>query len=363
MRTALLALLAATQLVPAADRWEMQYFYDQDRSSLSLADIGFSSPLRGLAVGTLHEGDDSRAVALVTADGGANWTQVRMPRQAISLFVLDDAAAWVAAEDGIWFSDEGGRTWRKIRNQRGLVAVHFVNRLRGWAVGYPKKAIETRDGGKTWTDLPAAATPKVSAANSAYESIAFWGTLRGTIVGRSVPPEREHRLPLWMETRPQRRRQLPSLSVLLDTTDGGATWRASTSSMFGRISTISFRPDGSGLALVEFDEYFEFPSEIFRMGPGGLVRSLRMRDRAITDIACRAGEDFASGFEPVGQLARSPIPGKVVVLRMRETDKWEQMPVDYRAVATRVRIALLETGEAWVATDTGMILRLRRDAP
>ena len=35
--------------------------------------------------------------------------------------------------------------------------------------------------------------------------------------------------------------------------------------MFGRISRIRFDANGRGLGLIEFDDYFEFPSELFNL--------------------------------------------------------------------------------------------------
>jgi hypothetical protein len=39
-------------------------------------------------------------------------------------------------------------------------------------------------------------------------------------------------------------------------------------------------------------------------------------------------------------------------------ETWIDMDVDYRAVATRASIAAVDPRNVWVATDTGMILKL-----
>ena len=73
------------------------------------------------------------------------------------------------------------------------------------------------------------------------------------------------RMPLWLDPRPDARRERPSLSILMETRDGGATWNTNKISMFGRISQIRLEARGRGLGLIEFDDYFDFPSELFRL--------------------------------------------------------------------------------------------------
>jgi len=72
-----LAALVAWVTPLGAERWQVQYFYDQNKSSLAITDLCFASAVRGVAVGSIHEGGRQRPVALVTADGGAHWQLVR----------------------------------------------------------------------------------------------------------------------------------------------------------------------------------------------------------------------------------------------------------------------------------------------
>ena len=51
----LIALACATPL--AAERWRVQYFYDENKSTLTLADIKFPSARRGVAVGIFASGN------------------------------------------------------------------------------------------------------------------------------------------------------------------------------------------------------------------------------------------------------------------------------------------------------------------
>jgi hypothetical protein len=41
-----------------------------------------------------------------------------------------------------------------------------------------------------------------------------------------------------------------------------------------------------------------------------------------------------------------------------DLEHWQEMPVDYRAVAHRAMIAGPDEKHLWIATDTGMILKL-----
>jgi hypothetical protein len=57
---------------------------------------------------------------------------------------------------------------------------------------------------------------------------------------------------------------------------------------------------------------------------------------------------------------RSVIPGKVQVLTSKDfgASGWTEMPVDYRAVATRTLLSGGDSQNIWMATDNGMILKL-----
>jgi hypothetical protein len=63
-------------------------------------------------------------------------------------------------------------------------------------------------------------------------------------------------------------------------------------------------------------------------------------------------------IELPGKSKQIPIPGKLKMLRSRTLETWLELPADYRAVATRAMIAAADANHVWVATDTGMILKL-----
>ena len=90
------ALLACLLALPAgAERWRVQYLYDEAKSNLVLNDLKFASPQRGVAVGFIEEGRKTRPTALVTADGGAHWALVPTKEVGVSLFFLGESTGWM----------------------------------------------------------------------------------------------------------------------------------------------------------------------------------------------------------------------------------------------------------------------------
>ncbi len=357
-----LALLAASAF--AEPQWKARYFYDEDDTSLAIVDLKFSSPRRGIAAGVITGSNDSiKPVVIVTSDGGEHWTVQPLKEAARSLFFLDDSLGWMVTERGIWKTEESGRSWRKLKAPSGIVRVYFADREQGWAVGQRKAGYTTSDGGATWEKLQAAASPKSSSEFTTYTWIEFATKQVGMIAGSSRPPRRlGQRLPDWIDPEAAvRRREWPSLTVTLDTRDGGKTWTPSTGSIFGDLTRIRLTPDGWGVGLFEYFDEFTWPSEIFSLDwkTGKSERVLRLKDRAITDIIIApSGMVYAAGTEMTGRIRQTPVPGKVKMLRSKDRKAWEPLEVDYRAVGRRVTLAIAGEDNVWAATDTGMILKL-----
>jgi photosystem II stability/assembly factor-like uncharacterized protein len=286
----------------------------------------------------------------------------KLPKGPRTVFVLDKTHAWLVTEGGIHFSNDFGRRWDRISKLKNVARVAFLDPQRGFAVGAPKKIWQTTNGGKDWIEVPEAAAPKSEPERSMYHWVHFSSPLRGTILGFHEPRRRESGFPDWMDPEGARqRRQLPSLALLLETLDGGKTWTPSTSSIFGRIMRYYVTANGNGLALVEYQNAFDWPSEIYHADHRAqkMTSSFKAKDRVITDIALMPnGIAYAAGMQPSGAVARLPIPGKVVILRSTDLKNWHEMEVDYRAVADRLWLTVAPGGSVWAATDTGMILEL-----
>ena len=377
-------------------RWTLQYFYDQDGKDLHITDLAFPSAKRGIAVGAIvdregdREGRKPRFTSLVTSDGGEHWSLTPLKEFPRSIFFLDESNGWMVTSESLWFTQESGRSWTRISDQikpdkkladaphTGLILrVWFLDAQHGYAVGLQKSVFETHDGGRTWKPLAEAAAPASNPAYSVYSHIAFTDGKGGMIVGGYAPPRtagksREERdeegdLPDWMH--PERtlsRRQQPRLTLELDTRDGGATWKSGAAPLLG--SVVSARLAGeNGLVVFDYADSFEWPAEVYRLDlkTGRSESVYKQKDRLVTDAAIFAdgadgtgGRAFLAAVEPPGRLRSAPIPGKVRMLSSTNLKDWVEMPVDYRAVAQSLVLAGPDAEHLWVATDTGMILRL-----
>jgi len=367
MPSLLLAALLTSTTPAVAARWEVRFFHDANDSELTILDLAFPSARRGVATGYLTlRGGKIQPRAVITSDGGAHWSLVPLKEVGRSLFFLNETIGWMVSPKGIWQTLESGRGWRKVSQKRGILRLWFLDRRHGFAVGEKKAIYETHDGGQHWKPVPAAAEPKTTKEFTSYDWVEFANPRQGTIVGYSEPPRRNRsRFPDWMDPeRAARRREWPSLTIVLQTNDGGRSWKPSTTSIFGRIVRVRTGPDGRALILVRFRNSFEWPSEVYATDPrtGKTKRVFRRKDRSITDVAwTRGGTAYLAGYEPTGQLLESPVPGRLVVLRSKDLVNWEEMEADYRAYAHAAMLAAPESGGVWVATDTGMILKLVGD--
>jgi hypothetical protein len=196
---------------------------------------------------------------------------------------------------------------------------------------------------------------------SAYNWIAFANPNVGIVSGWNLPPRRfPSRLPGWVDPEGAlSHRDTPHLSYELTTMDGGKTWKSKSASLFGSITRIRFGA-GTALGLVEYGESFYVPSEVMQIDThtGESKTVYRKKDFAVTDIWLAAdGTAYLAGVQQTGEL-RSLLPGKVQVLTSTDYVGWQPIPVDYRAVATNVILSGSGEHDLWIATDTGMILKL-----
>lgn len=361
-------------LASAQPKWNIAYQHDQDESTLFLRAIEFPSEQRGIAVGVLNDKGRSRNVALVTADGGNSWEPVKLKDEPVALACHTDAVCWIATPKNVWRTEEGGREWKKISNIKGVLNLQFVSPTHGWAVGAQKSAWETTDGGKTWNLLPALKDVNANPSNASFMALSMHGQI-GMIGGNSRPPRKgDSPFPDWMiPDEAAKRREWPAMMILLETRDGGKTWKSSTNSVFGTLTTLRIQPEGrAAAALLEYFHSFETPSEVmfvdFKTGRSHSV--FRNKGVAVTDLLLLPGESAVlAGTEATG-LRSLPIPQKVRFFEAAlgsaaglEKVTWQPLDVDYRVTAQRVRLARKPGGQLWAVTDTGFILRLDRPTP
>ena len=364
MRLAVLLLLSLISLASGAEtaRWKLQYFYDQDRSSFTIVDLKFPSPQRGIAVGVVVNQGDVKPMSAITTDGGANWSLVPLKEPAVSLFFLNESLGWLVTTKGLWRTEEAGRSWRKVKAPSGIVRVYFLDAEHGWAVGNRKQAYETSNGGADWVKAAFINEVKSNPDYTHFAWIEFLNKDVGMIGGWSKPPRRTRQhLPDWVEPdEASQRRTWPQLGIVVQTRDGGKTWKPSAASLFGQMTALKWSQEGWAVTLTEFSEAFDWPSEVMYWKGGEISRIYRDKERKVTDVAIegRKGPIYLAAIEHFGRLQDLPIPRKVKIVRSEDAAHWTEMEVDYRATARRVILAVAGTNEMWAATDTGMILKL-----
>jgi len=364
-RVCALSLAVPATVLAQAPRWQMQYFYDQAKTELVLQDIQTPSARRGIAVGAIEDVKGGRKpTAVVTADGGAHWEVAKLEESPVSLFFLNDSLGWMVTEKGIWRTDEAGRDWKKLPKPPALPRrVYFVDENLGWAACYKKTVLVTHDGGRKWEPVKTAADPPGSEERSAYSWIAFANRNYGIVFGFNLPALRWGSLfPAWMDPEDAlSRRETPHLSYTLVTRDGGQNWRAASMSLFGQVTRARFSADGPGLGLIEHEDSAAYPSEVYKLDWRTGKNQTVFRDKRyfITDVwLTRGGTCYLAGVEIAGQM-HSIAPGNVKVFKSDDMSTWTEMAVDYRAVARRAILSGADEENLWLATDNGMILKLK----
>jgi len=356
-------LLSSPFHIDAAERWKMQFYYNKDQSILDFRDLQCPSVQRCIAAGVVVEKNDhEKGTVLVTSDGGKQWSFVEFKDRPLSMFFLNESTGWIAAEHGVWETEESGRTWKKLEGlKKGIQRIYFTSQSHGYAIGYPNALYETTDGAKTWSKL--AATPEVTLAKSeavSYDCIDFMGN-HGLIMGRVIGPESD-RLPAWID--PQqgaRRRERKSIVVGIETFDGGKSWKSNTATAYGSLAEMRLLSNGAALVLFQYKDTYTVPSDLLKVKVG--LKSpesvFSEHDRAVTDfLLLPAGDTFVASVVPPGNSNQVPIPGKLKILRSKNLKVWVEMDADYRAVAQRAVLAAVDAHHVWAATDTGMILNL-----
>jgi hypothetical protein len=325
------------------------------RGRASMLDLSASEDGLAAAVGR------HRGAPTIWISDGQEWTSKRLPDTPVSLQCVGQNTIWLVGEGGIWHSSDKAVTWQRRLEAAGLLRVFFLNNERGFTCGDLKRILETFDGGATWQAVPAASEPTTNPAHTTYHWIDFVTPRAGIIAGASRPPRtgRTSSLPAWRDPdREKRRKEWPAASLTLETRDGGISWKHSSTSLFGRITKVRYGKNGSGLALVEFHDEFEFPSEVFSidLSNGKSSRVFRRENRAVTDtLLLPNGTALLAAIAPPPEPQKSTL-GRVYVLSSRDLENWEAMEMPE-----------LEAGHVWLAaggnniwavTDRGTVLRM-----
>ena len=354
-----LPVLLASMLF--AERWKIQFQYDEDNSALSIQDLVFPNEKTGIACGAIQREKTIKGIVLVTRDGGAAWQRIEVSEIPLSLFFLNESTGFMVTSKGLWKTEERGLVWKKIKSWKTVERVHFIDLNNGFAIGPDRMMMSTTDGGKTWN--PVAEAKKLS-ATTAFHSIAFQNEKRGIVLGSSsVRRRRLSVLPEWIDPESAaKEREWPSLSATLETRDGGKTWEPQTAPIFGTMQQLRFVPNGLyGMSIVRFERAFEVPSEVylFNWKSGKSESIFKEAGKSVEDVAFLSPTTgLIAAIERPGKLMQSPFPGKLRILKSSNLRNWSEMPVDYRASGRHATLAVIDERNAWVALDSGMILRL-----
>ena len=367
LRAAALAALLAAALL-AGERWQLQYFYDKNDSTLSFQDLQFPSARRGFALGVISDNRDRKPVLAITADGGRTWDLWPLKEPGLSLYFLHEQAGWMVSLKGrLWKTADGGRSWTQasLDNVRAApTRVFFLDESRGWLLCRQEQVYGTQDGGRSWKLLAAARIDNTDDERSIYTWAAFSGDL-GLVTGwHRLQQAGLRRLPGWMEPESIPIGNRPSTSLLLHTLDGGRNWKSHLLPKLGEITRVRISSAGAALMLLRHPDSLLLASEVVAFDlktlRGGPVYG--HRDRWLTDLAFAGpGRVFVVALDQEGRSLVPVIPAKLRVLQSTDAKKWTEMEVDYRAEALSAFLAVPEPAHAWLATDTGMILKLVQD--
>ena len=342
-----------------AGSWKIQYFYDKDDSKFIINDVQFVTEKVGYAAGfrELKSSPGPKPMIIATLDGGKSWTESYPPSVPDSIFFINETTGWMAAASGIWQTPDAGKSWRCQAAVPGVARFWFLNPKHGYAIGSPKLMKQTKDGGETWTDVKAAQDITGKPQTTRYTAIAFEGRI-GVVAGVSEPVRRAPDQPAWVDPSEAASRRLwPTLSIGVRTSDSGETWIGQTAPVFG--TTTRMRLNGKvGMSVIRYGESFDVPSELYAINSGGKVLSAyKQKNRIVTDANWLGQEAILVAVEPPGKLNQLPFPGKVHVLKSLDLQTWKEMDVSYKAFAGNAIFAIVDESNAWIATDTGMILR------
>jgi photosystem II stability/assembly factor-like uncharacterized protein len=93
---------------------------------------------------------DERNFIYITDDGGRSWETHEIPGG--QMLFLNPSQGWILGKDIFW-SDDGGRGWTKVKTVSWEGQFSFVSPNKGWAVAIADDVtalVTTSDGGETW---------------------------------------------------------------------------------------------------------------------------------------------------------------------------------------------------------------------
>ena len=179
-----------------------------------------------------------------TQDGGRNWQPIRLPGIDTSrwqiqrlTFVSPDVGWAVLSVGNICRTTDGGRTWTRTGQAPGLVGQIVARDAQtGFALDLrAPKIYRTRDGGTTWDTVQLPPLPDKSSLEGlfALDPMTAWavgtrGIILNTTDGGTTWRQQTSGVQAWLSAAHFADRQhgwaVGGLNTILKTTDGGETW-------------------------------------------------------------------------------------------------------------------------------------------
>jgi photosystem II stability/assembly factor-like uncharacterized protein len=171
-------------------------------------DMSFVDGQVGYLLGSRYT-DPNPAIIYRTTDGAESWSPVDGAKlgvlgATVTIDFVSEAVGW-AGGGAVLKTLDGGATWRTQVANATVRQFFFFDESRGFAVG-GKTILKTSDGGATWMNV----TPSDSRIAD-LRGVFFTDANDGWVVGRA--PDETKGGKLYKHT------------LLLRTTDGGATWK------------------------------------------------------------------------------------------------------------------------------------------
>jgi len=133
-----------------------------------------------------------------SSNGDTNWVEQNSPTSLPLMDVrfVDAQHGFIAGEQGMLRTTNGGDSWSLFSTPDDLEAVYFINANEGWACGNDGYMIHTTNGGQSWT-------PQTTNAGDKLRDVWFADSQNGWAVGKD--------------------------GIFIRTTDGGQNWEPQAS--------------------------------------------------------------------------------------------------------------------------------------
>ncbi len=198
--------------------WSFQSGLVRAKAGFSLNDVVFLDRFVGVAAG-------SHGVILRTTNRGRNWHAARPYSGGTDhfhdLFFLDEHLGWAVGFNGVVHTTDGGKSWSWLGKRKAVAgnAIHFFDPERGLVAGKHGRILMTIDGGETWVPV----TDPDETGTHDLLTMTFVGPMRGWAGGTD--------------------------GAVLRTNDGGRSWKRYATGARGRISDLAFVSLNRGWAL------------------------------------------------------------------------------------------------------------------